>query len=344
MTDTPSCKESVADYQAQKKLVLAYFKDLEAADINDLPALCARYHAPAYRCYAVHPFNELGSSTEFAENIWEPLKRSFKGLQRRQDIFIAGTNEVAHDQWVMSMGHFMGLFDEDWLGIRANRKLGMIRYAEFNRVEDGRITQTGLWLDILGFMRHVGINPLPPETGEYFVYPGPRTHDGLLFEPQLEEESRHTLALVNHMINDLDLLNLSGEDNCKPEYLAKTWHDDMVWYGPAGIGATYTIERYQEQHQFPFREGLTDKVRIGHLARFAEGKYACFFGWPNLNHRPTGGFLGLPGANTTEMRVVDVYRREGEKLAENWIFIDVPHWLLKQGVDVLGRTQRILNP
>ena len=44
------------------------------------------------------------------------------------------------------------------------------------------------------------------------------------------------------------------------------------------------------------------------------------------------------------MQVVDVYRREGDKLAENWIFIDLPYWLKQQGLDVLGRTRQILNP
>ena len=41
------------------------------------------------------------------------------------------------------------------------------------------------------------------------------------------------------------------------------------------------------------------------------------------------------------MRVVDVYRREGTKLAENWIFIDLPYYLLQQDVDVLERTRRV---
>ena len=27
----------------------------------------------------------------------------------------------------------------------------------------------------------------------------------------------------------------------------------MIWWGPAGIGATYTIERYAKQHAGPFR-------------------------------------------------------------------------------------------
>jgi hypothetical protein len=44
------------------------------------------------------------------------------------------------------------------------------------------------------------------------------------------------------------------------------------------------------------------------------------------------------------MQVVDVYRREGDKLAENWVWIDLPYWLKQQGVDILDRTQGILNP
>jgi hypothetical protein len=44
------------------------------------------------------------------------------------------------------------------------------------------------------------------------------------------------------------------------------------------------------------------------------------------------------------MRVVDVYRRQGDKLAENWVLIDLPYWLGQQGLDVLERTRSILNP
>ena len=80
----------------------------------------------------------------------------------------------------------------------------------------------------------------------------------------------------------------------------------------------------------------------GHVSRFAEGNYACFFGWPNLSNTPTGGFMGLPGGDVkADMRVVDVYRRDGDKLAENWVLIDIPYWLLQQGLDVLQRTESI---
>lgn len=334
----------MSDYQASKSLVMEYFDRLESSGVDQLESVLKTYQSPDCEFYGSYPFNEQHGPEAVAGAFWRPLYQAFAPVQRRQDIFIAGTNEISGDEWVMSMGHFMGLFDGDWLGIRATRKLVMLRYAEFNCVSEGRIVKTGMFVDIIGLMQQVGINPLPPQTGASFVYPGPRTHDGVQLTPQPPEEGEKTLGLLNRMIEDLDLLNLSGDDNCPPEYLARTWCEDMIWYGPAGVGATYTIPRYQQQHMYPFREGLTDKVYNGHVCRFAEGNYACFFGWPNLSHTPSGGFMGLPGSGRTDMRVVDVYRRQGDKLLENWVIIDIPWWLKKQGVDILERTAGILNP
>ncbi len=335
----------MGDYQQQKALILDYFADMEAATAASVESVLRKYVSDDYQFFGVHPFNELCGATDVAAAVWAPLYRAWTPIQRRQDVFMAGTSEVSGDQWVMSMGHFLGLLDGDWLGIRATRKMTMLRYAEFNSVREGKIVKTGFFCDILGVMHQLGIQPLPPQTGASFVYPGPRTHDGLQFEQQPESEGVRTMSVLTRMIEDLNELNRTGNDRCPPEALARSWHEDMIWYGPAGIGASYTIERYQQQHQYPFREGLRDKVFHGHVCRFAEGAYACFFGWPNLSNTPTGGFLGLPGGQVrSDMRVVDVYRRQGDKLAENWVLIDIPYWLKQQGLDVLERTRSIFNP
>ena len=334
----------MSDYQAAKAVVLSYFDELDTVTPEGAAELLSRYMSRECEWRGVHPFNLQSSPEGVAGVFWEPLLRSFSGLQRHQDIFMAGGDEVNREPWVMSMGHFVGLFDADWLGIPANRKAVMLRYAEFNCVVDGKIVRSTMFCDIIGLMQQVGIQPLPPQTGASFVVPGPRRHDGLLFSACAADEGQKTLDLVNRMIEDLNALNVSGDDHCSADYLGRTWHKDMLWYGPAGIGATYTIPRYQEQHQYPFRQNLRDKVFNGHLCRFAESDYACFFGWPNLYHTPTGGFMGLPGGRQTEMRVVDVYRREGNLLRENWVIIDVPHWLMQQGIDVLERTRSIFNP
>ena len=126
--------------------------------------------------------------------------------------------------------------------------------------------------------------------------------------------------------------------------LIKTWHNDMIWFGPSGIGSTYTIDRYQEQHQRPFRVGLDNIVFNGHVCNYAEGNYAGWFGWPNLTMTSIGGFMGLPASDRRlHMRVVDIYRRDGDKLAENWIFIDMLYWMLQQDVDVLERSRQIVR-
>ncbi len=335
----------MSKYQASKAIVRSYFDAMENASPETVTGVLQEFTSEDYLWRGVYPFREQHGAATVAEMFWAPLMKSLTRMQRRQDIFIAGTNKFNGEQWVMSMGNFMGLFDMDWLGIRHTRKMANLRYAEFNCVENGKITQTGLFIDIIGLMVQAGSYPLPPSTGVYFNYPGPRSHDGLLYEDAPQEESAATLALVNEMVDDLIALNESGSMGCPPEVLERTWSKDMIWYGPASVGATYTIPRYQEQHQFPFRNNLADKKFVGHICRFAEGDFACFFGWPNLSNTPLGGWLGLPGGNVNAaMQVVDVYRREGDKLVENWVLIDIPYWLKQQGLDVLDRTQRIVNP
>ncbi len=335
----------MSKYQAAKVIVRDYFDAMEKATPETVTDVLKAHTSEDYLWRGVYPFREQHGADAVAEMFWAPLLKSLTRMQRRQDIFIGGTNEIGGEQWVMSMGNLMGLFDADWLGIRHTRKIANLRYAEFNCVENGKITQTGLFIDIIGLMVQAGTYPLPPSTGAYFNYPGPRTHDGLLFEDALEEDGVATLALVNKMIDDLTELNESGAMDCPPGVLERSWSKDMIWYGPAGVGATYTIPRYQEQHQLPFRNNLDNKKFEGHVCRFAEGNFACFFGWPNLSNTPIGGWLGLPGGNVNAvMQVVDVYCREGDKLAENWVFIDIPYWLKQQGLDVLDRTQKILNP
>lgn len=342
--------------QAAKKVVLDYTHAFDCADNDQLPTVLQAHTHNNYHWRGLHPFHEMDGVDEVCEKFWQPFRVSFSNLQRRVDIFLAGENIVqtglddseASNIWVCQMGHFMGLFDHAWLDIPGTHRMCFIRFAEFHRVENGKIAESALFIDLIGVMRQAGQNPLPPQTGSSFIYPGPKTHDGLLFEPQAADQGVATLDLINRMINDLSAANehaLKTNDNkVPPSVLAKSWHDDMIWYGPEGIGATYTIERYQHQHQYPFRYNLAGKTFNGHVARFAEGNYGCFFGWPNLTNTASGGFLGMTASGIpADMRVVDVYRRDGDKLAENWVIIDLPHWLAMQGLDVLTRMRQLLG-
>jgi predicted ester cyclase len=254
---------------------------------------------------------------------------------------MAGQNTIESQGgvWVVSMGHLMGLFDHSWLGIPPTGKIAMLRFCEFNRVEDGKITETAMYFDIPHLMVQAGLYPFTTQTAAHLVQPGPMTHEGLMFDKQNPSSGEKTLFVIESMIKDLGQWDneLSLEDE-----LRQTWAEDMIWWGPEGVGATYTIERYAKQHSGPFRAGFTDRSKTNHIARLAEGNFGGFFGWPNFSATPSGGFMGMPATNTPgEFRVIDIYRRDGDKLAENWVFIDLLHFWKMQGVDILARTTGI---
>ena len=327
-------------FQTEKALVRAHYAALAKATPDTVAAVMAERTSADWHWRGMHPFYEQNGAAAVAKSFWSPFLTAMHKVQRREDIFVAGRNEIDNFQsvWVISMGHLMGLFDAPFLGIKPNRRIAMLRYAEFNKVVDGKIVETAMFCDLIHLMSQAGQYPLPPQTGMHLIQPGPATHDGLLFDDAVPSEGDKTLSLINQMIGDI---NTHQKYDTPQEELAQCWHDDMLWWGPEGIGATYTIDRYVEQHQRPFRTQIKDRKYNGHICRLAEGNFGGFFGWANLTVTNAGGYLGMPAAGPAEMRVVDMYRRDGDKLAENWIFIDVLHFLAMQGNDVLGRMRTL---
>jgi len=238
------------------------------------------------------------------------------------------------------MGHLLGRFDAPFLGVRPTGLATMLRYAEFNQIRDGKIVDCTLFFDAMNFMAQAGAEVMPPSTAATMVTPGPRTHDGLLFDPQPAEEGTRTLHLFQRMINRL----LSVDVHTTDTDLSLDWTDDMIWWGPGGIGAPYTQEGYLKQHCVPFEEGLEWGDFFGHRCEFAEGCFGGFFGWPTFDVTSLGGYIGLAPKSDRKatMRVVDLYRREGDLIAENWNFIDHLHFLDQLGVDLVAR-QRVIT-
>ena len=255
-------------FQTEKQVVRDYYAKLDRAEGQDIAEVMQRYCASDYLWRGFHPFNEQTSTQAVAEGFWQPLRASLTRMQRRMDIFFAGQNEMDGFQstWVISMGHLMGLFDQAWLGIAPTSKMTFLRYCEFNRVEQGKIVETAMYFDIPHLMIQAGVNPFPPQTAAHLVQPGPMSHDGLLYDDQPEAQGRATLASINAMISDLGTWGLGLP---LEEELARSWNDDMIWWGPAGIGATYTIERYAKQHSGPFRAAFTDRSKTNHICRLA---------------------------------------------------------------------------
>ncbi|MCY4141833.1 MAG: nuclear transport factor 2 family protein [Rhodobacteraceae bacterium] len=323
-------------FSDEKTLVLDHLWRLDEAEAGEQTIIAfERSHAERHIYRGVHPFNSLTGPRQLASTVWTPFKSSIGRVQRRLDILIAGYHdfEPGNSTWVVAMGQILGLFDSPLLGIPPTRKAVHLPFASAFRVSDGEIAETIEFLDVLSIMDQAGSNPYAAsQTAAQLMSPGPRTHDGVLTERQAVEDGRKTLQLTKAMLDDL----VDG-GMCSPtSHLERFWHPDMNWFGPTGIGACLGFEGYQRGHTRPFEERLEFIDAKDARCVISEGQYAAYFWRPCLAMKSTGGFLGLPPIDTPgEMRVVDLYRRHGQKLAENWIFIDMLHFLKMLGEDTL---------
>ena len=325
------------NFQSEKQVVLNFYNALEASKIDEIPKVLSNYCSEDILWRGFHPFNEIRGIEKLYSQFWQPFKKSFFNYQRRMDIFLAGYNTISGNEgvWVVSMGHLMGLFDNPWIGIKETKKIAMLRYCEFNKIQNGKISEVAMFFDIPHLMLQAGIKAFPSETGISLVQPGPLTHDGLMFNEQDPNEGNRTLEIIENMINDVKVWK-STTGISLIEELKKSWNDNMIWWGPTGIGSTYTINRYADQHASPFRQVFKERKFNGHLCRITEGNFGGFFGWPNLTLTPSKIFMGITATpKSSEMRVIDMYRRDGNKLSENWVFIDLLYFWKILGVDIL---------
>jgi predicted ester cyclase len=120
------------------------------------------------------------------------------------------------------------------------------------------------------------------------------------------------------------------------------WSENFMWYGPSGIGTTRGMHGFRAHHQIPFLTGFPDRKGAGHYVRIADGDYVVTGGWPSVTGTHLGEWLGLPATGKrVDMRVMDFYRLDGEKIAENWVPIDILYILLQMGFDVFARMRHL---
>lgn len=301
---------------------------------NDRQSRIAGLYHPQVNWHGPHPINGCPGRDALLQKFWMPLLQAFPDLERREDICIAGLWKDA--TWIASTGHYVGLFTSDWLGIPASGRFASLRFGEFARWLDGQIVESCTIIDILDLLRQLGLWPLAPALGASDRIPGPATCDGVITTPQHPAESERSLKLVEAMIGGLMKYDQESLDSMQ-QWLY--WDQDFTWYGPAAIGTCRGQEDYRRVHQGPFLRAFPDRVGGNHKCRIGEGVYAASTGWPSVNATHLGGdFLGLaPTGKRITMRVMDFWRREGDLLIENWVFIDLLDLLLQMGVDVMAR-------
>ena len=330
-----------AENIANKRRVIDIMAAMSEAPINELPAIARDSYTADAAINVTHPINELRGIAAGLEQLWLPLREALPDMERR-DHFVAG-GRYRDGNWIACMGHYMGTFERDLLGIPATRGVVCLRYCEGHELRDGAIATSYVFIDFLDLMRQAGYFPIAPSLGSEMRWMPPRTLDGVILTPQHEERSKQTIDTILKMHTALGYY--SGKPPTRQVLdemqQAEHWHRNFMWYGPAGIGTTRGVKGYEDYHQIPFLVAFPDRggSAQGHFIRIGDGYFAVTGGWGYLRATHKGGELfGVPPTGKRlKMRVMDFYRCDDETIVENWIPIDVPHLLLQMGVDVFGR-------
>jgi predicted ester cyclase len=324
-----------------KRRIIAIMKQVITAPLADLDeAIQTGYHADAV-INVTHPINELSSRQVIADRVWKPLRYALPDVERRDDIVAGGIYRGSN--WIGCLGHYVGTFENDWLGISASRQVVAVRFAEGHELRDGKIARSYIFIDFLDLVRQVGYWPIAPSLGREMRWLPPMTHDGVILSIQDNAISQSSIERVLRMHTALGYYNGQPptRDVLDLMEMVKHWHPNFMWYGPAGIGTTRGLEGFENHHQIPFLVAFPDRKgsEIGHFIRIGDGNYAVTGGWGYLQATHTGkDYLGVPPTGKrVAMRVMDFYRCDENTIVENWIPFDIPHLLLQMGVDVFGR-------
>ncbi|MGR3491258.1 MAG: hypothetical protein ACU0DW_04300 [Shimia sp.] len=299
----------------------------------DTAQLCAAFFAPDAAVNVVHPLNDMRGG-EVYDRLFAPLESAFEGLHRRTDILISGRYDGG--DWVSATGYFGGHWSKPWLGLRPSGALAYLRYGEFHRMDEGRAVESYIFLDLPELMSATGQWPIPTGPAAHPGYrgmiPGPASRDGVIVTDPPAEEGARSYRMVTDMLAGL---------NTPDEAWRPYWHPNMAWYGPGAFGSFLGIEQFAG-FQVPFESqfegwsgGSAGNGMTAHFTRYGEGAYTCSGGWPSLTGVHVKPFLEQPATGKRVfMRVCDWWRREGDLLVENWVFVDIPDTLRQIGFNV----------
>jgi predicted ester cyclase len=259
-------------------------------------------------------------------------------LERRDMIVLAGQTPEGQD-WVGTMGNYVGTFTMPILEIPPTGHLAHMRYHEFYRLEGGKIVEVQAIWDIPELMMQANAWPMAPQLGKFLMTPAPMTQDGLTATGDGSSTMRHVIDMLT------DLCKHPANPDPKVMRLDQYWHPKNNWYGPAGIGTNRGMDGFRHWHQIPFLRAMPDRKldAMGDLMShwIAEGNYVCETGWPNMRLTLSNdGWMGIaPAGKEVLLRSLDFWRVENGKIRENWVLVDLLDLYRQIGVDVFARVR-----
>jgi predicted ester cyclase len=223
------------------------------------------------------------------------------------------------------------LWSGDFLGVPASNTWVNLRITDFYHIRAenatwGRIEYNFMMIDWADLMRQVGrplLSPAPLPEG--LVLP-PAANDGVPapLSAVVQAEGRNA-SKAN--LTAAAALNEWVSQDAK----SKSWHTNLTFYGPGGIGMAQGILAYEEYVLKPFHAAFVNRSVSTRLSA-CEGNYCAAFG--NFTASGVASWLGLPTTGkTVSIRFGMHWRIVDDKVQEGWAIFDIPGLFSQLGLD-----------
>lgn len=247
-----------------------------------------------------------------------------------QDFIRAATHETC-----TSASYGLGRWTEPFAGVPPppGKPFVRIHDLDFYLLEGKRIKINWCIIDVINLFDQVGYKTVPPAPMPSGGYRAPSAMDG--FPAPLSESVNAADTVMSNRIWKAAV----QEDYVHNTGGARWWADDMVWYGPGGIGTAYSKKDYRTHFLEPLHAAFSN-ISMKLDLSVCEGKYcgAHFY----LYGRHTGTWLGEQATGKeVRLRCGAHAHLEGGRIVEGWLIIDVPRAFADMGVDFFARARYV---
>ena len=321
------------------QLVQQYIHTALNTPLENLADALRPFFADSFTCKAFRPVENCNNTTQLAEKFWKPLRQAFGNVNRIAGVEIDGLCALENAYWVSAVGMYQGQFKNPLYTIPATQTLNHIRFMDFYQIQNGKIVKVYKLMDYIGLMIRAGVCPLPQSIGSQDDSVCPRNQDGLLYGNADPTLTAQTQRIAMGMLSDL----LHAKKTKTPTQ-AHIWADDMIWYGPSGIGTFYGLDGF-DMYRRAFLNSFPDRDYGFAHAQINKDNIACIVGWKHVVATHMGsGWLGLaPTGKVVTMRVADFWYMIDGKIAQNWVLMDIVDIFHQLGIDLFDLVDKITH-
>ena len=324
-----------------KRIIKAWSDDLRYVTPDTVGECLNKYWDKDSMFHGFQPIGDLNGTTPLCDEFYRPYLMAFPNAKKHLHFLLAGTSN--EKEWVVAGGNLVGNFMEPWLGIPSTKLSTWVRFVELYEMQDGKIIRAHMLYDLLSLLNQAGFrffNALAPEI----VIPGPIPYNGVIMEQSDPADAKISMALEKKW-RETGLRQLQKlEKTITPDKPAMAivneyFQKDMMWYGPDSIGSTKGIRNYLSRKELPWQLSMHETEFKKPSVRIAESDYVMTFGETNVVHNGAELF-GLPASGKNiSLNNCQIYRREGDRFAENFCLMDMTYLLQQLGVDILKRVR-----